>query len=123
MQRVVGFESLGIRDVERVGGKNASLGEMISRLGGSGVQVPGGFATTAAAFREVLARDGLATRIEAALGALDVADVVALAACGAKVRGWVEQTPLGPELEAEIAAAYTELGPRVSRACRRISRA
>ena len=118
MQRVVGFESVGIRDVERVGGKNASLGEMISRLGGSGVQVPGGFATTAAAFREVLARDGLATRIEAALGALDVDDVVALAACGAKVRGWVEQTPLGPELEAEIAAAYTELGAEPSVAVR-----
>ena len=80
---VVPFDELRMTDVESVGGKNASLGEMISQLAASGVQVPGGFATTAHAFREFLAHQGLAGRIEARLAALDTDDVRALAVAGA----------------------------------------
>ena len=109
LERVVWFGSLGSDDVERVGGKNASLGEMISRLGAAGVQVPAGFATTADAFREFLARDGLDRRVTALLDALDVDDVSALAATGVEVRALVERAPLGQSLEEEIAAAYVEL--------------
>ena len=85
--RVVPFERLRMTDVERVGGKNASLGEMISQLAGAGIRVPGGFATTAFAFREFLAHNDLEARIAARLAALDVDDVRALAAAGAEIRG------------------------------------
>ena len=80
---VIPFEQLGMHDVERVGGKNASLGEMIGKLGKLGVQVPTGFATTADAYRDFLAQQGLAGRIAAQLGELDVDDVEKLAATGA----------------------------------------
>ncbi|MBV8909503.1 MAG: phosphoenolpyruvate synthase, partial [Gammaproteobacteria bacterium] len=83
---VIPFEQLGMQDVERVGGKNASLGEMIGALGRLGVRVPGGFATTAQAYREFLAQAGLAERIRAELGTLDVEDVTRLAATGARIR-------------------------------------
>ena len=108
-QRVIAFEHLRMGDVDRVGGKNASLGEMISQLSGAGIRVPGGFATTAFAYREFLAHGGLAQRIEQRLGGLDVDDVVALAAAGTEIRGWVLGAPLPPELDAAIAEAYATL--------------
>ncbi|MCL1825616.1 MAG: phosphoenolpyruvate synthase [Betaproteobacteria bacterium] len=102
---VIPFTELRMSDVDRVGGKNASLGEMISQLPSS-VRVPGGFATTAIAYREFLAYEGLSERIDAALDALDVDDVDALARTGAQIRRWVIDTPFPPKLEAEIKAAY-----------------
>src|SRR6187455_2504395 len=107
--RVVPFERLRNGDVERVGGKNASLGEMIGELSGAGFFVPGGFATTADAFREFLSQDGLAGRIAARLATLDVDDVKALAAAGADIRRWVVEAPLPPALEAEIRTAFGAL--------------
>jgi pyruvate,water dikinase len=96
-------------DVGEVGGKNASLGEMISQLAASDVRVPGGFATTAAAYREFLAHQGLAERINAALDALDVDDVVQLAKTGAQIRQWVVDTPFPVKLEDEIKREYEAL--------------
>jgi pyruvate,water dikinase len=96
-------------DVSSVGGKNASLGEMISQLTQAGVRVPGGFATTAAAYRDFLAQDGLAQRIESILGSLDTANVEALAKAGAQIRAWIGETPLPPRLEKEIGAAYEKI--------------
>jgi len=106
---VVPFEHLRMTDVEAVGGKNASLGEMISQLDASGVRVPGGFATTAHAFREFLAHGGLAGRIFDKLGTLDVDDVRALADAGAMIRRWVLETPFPPALEAAIREAHAKL--------------
>ena len=106
---VVPFENLRMTDVESVGGKNASLGEMISQLAASGVRVPTGFATTAHAFREFLAHAGLADRINAKLDALNTEDVRALAAAGAEIRGWVEAQPFPPALEAAIRAEFVKL--------------
>ena len=100
----VAFDHLRMTDVGEVGGKNASLGEMISQLAASNVRVPGGFATTAAAFREFLSFQGLAGRIQAALDTLDVDDVDTLARTGAKIRGWIVDTPFPPQLETEIKA-------------------
>ncbi|MHB1121103.1 MAG: phosphoenolpyruvate synthase [Ramlibacter sp.] len=105
---VVPFENLRMSDVEAVGGKNASLGEMISQLPG-GVRVPTGFATTAHAFRQFLAHGGLAQRINARLAALDMEDVRALAAAGAEIRGWVEAQPFPPDLEQAIREAFANL--------------
>jgi pyruvate,water dikinase len=106
---VVPFEQLRMTDVEAVGGKNASLGEMISQLAASGVRVPGGFATTAHAFRKFLEHQGLAERIEARLAALDTDDVRALAAAGAEIRGWIEATPFPTALETAIREAFERL--------------
>jgi pyruvate,water dikinase len=106
---VVPFEALRMTDVESVGGKNASLGEMISQLEHVGVRVPGGFATTAQAYRDFLAAGGLAERIHRELDALDVDDVKALAACGARIRQWVVEHPLPARLEQEIRVHYQEL--------------
>jgi len=103
---VVPFENLRMTDVEAVGGKNASLGEMISQLAASGVAVPGGFATTAHAFRRFLAQDGLDARIAHRLAGLDTDDVRALAAAGADIRGWIEATPFPGELHDAIAQAF-----------------
>ncbi len=105
---VIPFTELRMADVEQVGGKNASLGEMISQLP-SNVRVPGGFATTADAYRDFLAHQGLAERIEAALATLDVDDVVTLARTGARIRQWIVDTPFPPRLEEEIHAAYNAL--------------
>ena len=105
---VIPFEQLRMTDVDSVGGKNASLGEMISQLPRS-VRVPGGFATTAEAFREFLAQDALADRIHTALEALDVDDVNALARTGAQIRQWMMETPFPAQLEADIRAFYAEL--------------
>jgi len=106
---VVPFEALRMTDVESVGGKNASLGEMISQLAASGVRVPGGFATTAHAFREFLTFNGLTERISKRLEGLNTEDVKALAECGADIRGWIETSPLPPPLEQEIRAHYARL--------------
>jgi len=106
---IVWFKDLGMGDVERVGGKNASLGEMISNLAGAGVSVPDGFATTADAYREFLKHEGLDDRINAALDALDVDDVEALAKTGKQIREWVGQAPFPAKLEADIREAFTTL--------------
>ncbi|AMO24743.1 phosphoenolpyruvate synthase [Ramlibacter solisilvae] len=105
---VVPFENLRMTDVEAVGGKNASLGEMISQLP-QGVRVPTGFATTAHAFRQFLAHGNLAQRINARLAALDVDDVRALTAAGAEIRGWVEAQPFPADLERGIRDAFAKL--------------
>jgi len=103
---IIRLENLGIADVESVGGKNASLGEMISNLDKLGVTVPGGFATTAAAYRDFLAQEGLAERIHGALEHLDVDDVDELARIGHQIRGWIRETPLQPRLQEELGEAW-----------------
>ncbi len=105
---VVPFENLRMTDVESVGGKNASLGEMISNLP-SGVKVPGGFATTAHAFREFLGHGGLADKIKARLSNLDTEDVRALAQVGAEIRAMVEAQPFPADLEQAIRASFASL--------------
>ena len=105
---VVPFEKLRMTDVEAVGGKNASLGEMISQLP-QGVRVPTGFATTANAFRQFLAHDGLAERISQRLATLDVEDVRALTEAGAEIRGWMEAQPFPADLEQAIRSAFATL--------------
>ena len=109
LKYVVNFDRLGMGDIEQVGGKNASLGEMIGQLSQAGIRVPRGFATTADAFREFLDQDGLVARIEARLKGLDADDVGALERCGAQIRGWIEATPIPKELQAEIGKAYEAL--------------
>ena len=119
---VINFKELRMTDVEQVGGKNASLGEMISQLSNAGVRVPGGFATSAEAYRAFLAHNGLADRINASLATLDVDDVDALLKTGAEIRRWVVETPFPPQLEKEIAVHYAALiaesGPDASFAVR-----
>ncbi|HLJ37634.1 MAG TPA: phosphoenolpyruvate synthase [Steroidobacteraceae bacterium] len=107
---VIPFERLGMRDVETVGGKNASLGEMIGALARLGVRVPGGFATTSHAYREFLAQGGLDERIRAELAALDVDDVVKLAACGARIRQWILATPFSAAFVAAVRAELERMG-------------
>ncbi len=106
---VVPFERLRMTDVESVGGKNASLGEMISQLAASGVAVPGGFATTAHAFRQFIQHDGLGQRINERLARLDTEDVRALAEAGAQIRQWVIDTPFPHELEAAVRGEFERL--------------
>ena len=100
------FSQLRMTDVDRVGGKNASLGELLSQLTSAGIRVPDGFATTAEAFRLFLKEGGLEDRIHARLAKLDVDDVKALAAAGAEIRGWIESAPFPAELEKEIREFY-----------------
>src|SRR6266702_3864398 len=109
LKYVANFDQLGMGDVERFGGKNASLGEMIGRLSKAGIRVPGGFATDADAYREFIDQGGLKARIEARLNGLDADDVEALARCGADIRGWIEATSFPKQIEAEISQAYREL--------------
>ncbi|MDX5407104.1 MAG: phosphoenolpyruvate synthase [Chromatiaceae bacterium] len=111
---VIWYENLGMHDVNRVGGKNASLGEMISNLANAGVQVPGGFATTAFAFNQFLEQSGVNERIYQLLDGLDVDDVTALAKAGAQIRQWVIDTPFQPELEKAIREAYEKLHPEAA---------
>jgi pyruvate,water dikinase len=111
---VASFETLRMTDVESVGGKNASLGEMISQLAGAGVRVPGGFATTAQAFRDFLSyrADGgvpLAERIADRLVSLNIDDVRALAQAGSEIRQWIIETPFQPRLAEEIQSSYQKL--------------
>src|SRR5438046_6140622 len=111
---VVSFEDLRMTDVDSVGGKNASLGEMISQLAGAGVRVPGGFATTAQAFRDFLSYSAaggkpLAARIADRLANLNIDDVRALAQAGSEIRQWIVETPFQPRLEKEINECYQRL--------------
>ena len=106
---VARFEHLRMTDVEAVGGKNASLGEMISQLGETGVRVPGGFATTAHAFRTFLAEGDLAKRIADRLARLDTDDVRALAEAGTEIRGWIVAQPLPPGFETAVRDEYVRL--------------
>lgn len=106
---VLWYDQLGMNDVSRVGGKNASLGEMISNLAGAGVEVPNGFATTAEAFNEFLEQSGVNDRIYALLDDLDTNDVKALADAGKQIRQWVIETPFQPALNDAIHDAYKKL--------------
>ena len=108
-QNVIWFENLRMTDVESVGGKNASLGEMISQLTEKGVRVPTGFATTAEAYRTFLAHNGLSDRISQALAALDVNDVTELARVGKEIRQWLLETPFPAELDADIETAWNKM--------------
>ena len=108
-QYVLWYEQLGMQDVERVGGKNASLGEMISNLSGVGVSVPGGFATTAFAFNEFLELSGLNGKIHDLLDSLDVDDIAALNRAGQQIRDWVVEAPFQPALEQAVREAYDKL--------------
>jgi len=107
---VVPFNQVGINDIDHVGGKNASLGEMISSLSAAGVMVPGGFATTASAYREFLAHEGLAEKIDALLSKLDTDNLDQLAKTGSSIRQWVIDTPLPQALHDEILSAWKEMG-------------
>jgi pyruvate, water dikinase len=109
MALVLPLSQCRMHDVASVGGKNASLGELISQLSAAGVRVPGGFATTADAFRAFLAHNSLTEKINASLSALNVDDLSALTRTGAQIREMVVKAPLQPALEAEIRAAYAEL--------------
>ncbi|MDX3905626.1 MAG: phosphoenolpyruvate synthase [Pigmentiphaga sp.] len=109
MSYVVPFEQLRMTDVDSVGGKNASLGEMISQLAGAGVRVPGGFATTAEAFRDFLKDSGLDTRINERLSSLNPEDVRALAETGAEIRQWIIDAPFSARFEKEIRDAFAKL--------------
>ncbi|MDE2225550.1 MAG: phosphoenolpyruvate synthase, partial [Xanthomonadaceae bacterium] len=106
---VLWLDQLRMTDLAKVGGKNASLGEMIGNLAKLGVSVPGGFATTADAFREYLEKSGLAGRIRKRLATLDVEDVNALTAAGKEIRGWIVDTALPAGLEQAIRDAYKKL--------------
>ncbi|CAM4126487.1 phosphoenolpyruvate synthase [Pseudoalteromonas byunsanensis] len=106
---VLWYQELGMQDVPRVGGKNASLGEMISNLSNAGVQVPGGFATTAEAFNEFLDQSGLNEKIHTILDTLDVDDVNTLAKVGTQIRQWIIDTPFQPALDQAIRDAYAAL--------------
>ena len=109
MSYVVSFEQLRMTDVDSVGGKNASLGEMISQLAHAGVRVPGGFATTAQAFRDFLSGTGLDTRIAERLKTLNPDDVRELALAGAQIRQWIVEAPLPKQLHDDIASAFAQL--------------
>lgn len=109
VEYVVSLDKLGKHDVEHVGGKNASLGEMISNLAGAGVSVPGGFATTAQAYRDFLELSGLNDQIHKALDALDVDDVNALAKTGAQIRQWIMEAEFPEKLNSEIRTAFAAL--------------
>ncbi len=107
--RVIDFTQLRSSDVDAVGGKNSSLGEMISQLANAGVRVPAGFATTAAAYREFLSESGLTERIATRLASLDANDVRKLAAAGKEIRGWIIEAPLPQAFENEVRAAFASL--------------
>jgi pyruvate,water dikinase len=111
---VAWLKDLRMADLAQVGGKNASLGEMIGGLSAAGVRVPGGFATTAKAFEAFLAADGLDRRIADRIKALDPADVAALAKCGAEIRNWIEKAPLPAQVEQEIRSFYQKLEGDIS---------
>src|SRR5688572_16145016 len=110
--RVAWLKDLRMADLEQVGGKNASLGEMIGGLSAAGIRVPGGFATSAQAYREFIG--DLAPRIEERLEKLDPKDVDALAKCGAEIRSWIVEQPFPADLEREIRAKYHELTKQTS---------
>src|SRR5882762_11233084 len=107
--RVAWLKDLRMADLERVGGKNASLGEMMNALAATGIRVPGGFATTAQAFREVLSVNGLDSRIEERLRSLDPKSVSALAACGTEIRSSILKAPFPKAFEEDIKSYYQHL--------------
>ena len=109
MTNVLWFEEIGMSDLARVGGKNASLGEMVSHLASAGIRVPRGFATTAEAFQRFLAADGLEARILDVVERLDIDDVTRLAEVGSTVRGWIEEQPFPADLERDIRNAHALL--------------
>ena len=109
MKTVAWLKDLRMTDLPQVGGKNASLGEMIGALTASGIRVPGGFATTADAYREFLRAGGLDRRIAERIAGLKTGDVEALARCGAEIRGWIEKALLPEPLERDIRTYYQEL--------------
>jgi len=108
-ENIIWLDQLSMQDVERVGGKNASLGEMISSLSQLGVSVPGGFATTASAFQDFLTESSLKHKIDKLLGELDVSDIPALNSAGSSIRQWIIEAPLPAALEASIRTAYEQL--------------
>lgn len=110
---IIDLAHLGMRDLDQVGGKNSSLGEMISHLSAVGVAVPGGFATTADSFREFLAQDGLDQKIYAQLATLNTDDVHQLAAVGKQIRAMVINTPFTPEFEHEVHVAYQQMAKSI----------
>ena len=112
--RLAWLKDLRLSDLPQVGGKNASLGEMSAALAAAGIRVPGGFATTADAFREFLATDGLGERIARKLESLDCDDVNALAACGKEIRSWIAATPFPEAIEREIHTFYQQLEGQTS---------
>src|SRR3954468_19608204 len=103
---VVWFSQLGLADLDQVGGKNASLGEMVANLAGAGVRVPDGFATTADAYRRFLGHGGLAETIQTQLDGLDVDDVVKLSQVGAAIRGAILEQPFPEDLEREVRSSF-----------------
>ena len=109
MTNVLWFSTLGMKDIEEVGGKNASLGEMVSNLASAGVRVPDGFATTADAYRRFIAQKGLSQTIVDLMAGLDTDDVIALADVGQKVRAAIVEQPLPDDVEADIRSAYDQL--------------
>ncbi|MBB2757404.1 UNVERIFIED_ORG: pyruvate,water dikinase [Xanthomonas campestris] len=108
-ENILWLHELRLADLARVGGKNSSLGEMIGNLAGLGVSVPGGYATTAEAFKDFIAHNDLSKRIFDKLATLDVEDVSALTVAGREIRGWVIDAPLQPELDRDIRTAYAQL--------------
>ena len=108
-QYIIWLNQLGINDIDHVGGKNASLGEMIQNLTNLGVKVPGGFATTSDAYREFLEHDGLGNRINAVLDTLDVDNILELGKAGSQIREWIMSIPLQPAFEQSIDEAYVKL--------------
>ncbi len=106
---VIKLAELGMNDVDTVGGKNASLGEMIANLSGLGISVPGGFATTAAAYREFLGTDGLDGKIVGLLDGLDVDDITALSTAGSQIRSWILEAPLPQRLMDDVGTAWTDM--------------
>lgn len=108
-EHIIWFETLGLNDIDRVGGKNASLGEMIQHLAKAGIQVPNGFATTAHAYQMFLEQSGLNKKIQQALATLNVDDIAALTKTGAQIRQWIIDTPLLPEFETAITEAFKKL--------------
>ncbi|EEG83505.1 pyruvate, water dikinase [Proteus penneri ATCC 35198] len=110
------YNQLGMNDVDRVGGKNASLGEMITNLAELGVSVPNGFATTAQAFNDFLEQSGINQRIYELLDSVDVDDVHQLAQAGNQIRQWVIDTPFTPQFEKDIRDAYLTLSEGESEA-------
>src|SRR4051812_1146315 len=113
--RVAWLKDLRMADLEEVGGKNASLGEMIGGLAAAGIRVPGGFATTAEAFREFLAAGELGKRIEERLRTLDTSDVRALSACGKEIRSWILKAPFPADLERDIRSFFQQLEKQSSK--------
>lgn len=108
-ENILWLHELRLADLARVGGKNSSLGEMIGNLAGLGVSVPGGYATTAEAFKDFIAHNDLSKRIFDKLATLDVEDVAALTVAGKEIRGWVIDAPLQPQLDQDIRSAYKKL--------------